>query len=330
MKTLIRGVFWLLLLGGLLALLLWFGGAWLAAREITRPSRRALEEHHHVILNAPADHGIRIESFTLAEGTPVLFCRPAAEAHLDERGKKLRLQLASRGLPLPPPGMENGATLVLLHGRRGRKEDNLAVAVRFCAAGFRCLLPDLPGHGDHPELDASYGPGESDLPSAVLTQAAARFAFAPHPAALWGISMGGSVAVHAAAANPQQWDALVVVASFDALAPVIYRQCSQRLGGKLGPLFYSTVIRQMPDVALDDIRPAAAARRISAPALVAHGGDDPLIPAEAARRLYDALASTDKQWIDVGSGTHGNVLITPQPLYAEMTAWLLAKLGGAQ
>jgi|GEM_PF-3411362 len=37
--------------------------------------------------------------------------------------------------------------MLILHGRSGMKEDYLAVAERYRAIGFRCLIPDLPGHG---------------------------------------------------------------------------------------------------------------------------------------------------------------------------------------
>ncbi len=310
---------------GLTAVVAWLGCAWFAAREISRPGRRALEPHHLQILNAPGEHGIQIESFSASDGTPVLLCRPDSAAKLDERGIKLRGELLARGLVLSAPGLENGATLVLLHGRRGRKEDNLPVAIRFCAAGFRCLLPDLPGHGDHPSKLASYGPRESGLPLLVLQEAAAQYGFPAQPAGLWGISMGGSVAVHAAAETPEAWDALVVVASFDALGPVIERQSGQYLGPTFGALFYPPVKTMhvlQTGLSLDEIQPVTLAAQVTTPALMAHGDDDPLIPPKAARRLFEALGSAKTKWVNVGSGTHGNVLITSYPLYADMAGWL--------
>lgn len=318
------GKAWRWLVGlGLLASGAWLLGAWLAAGEISQPNRRPLEAHHQAWLSAPGDHGLRLEAFTTSEGTPVLLCRPDSGGKLDERGTRLRDELQRRGVSLPAPGVENGVTLVLLHGRRGRKEDNLPVAMRFCAAGFRCLLPDLPGHGEHAVETASYGPRERDLPGRVLREAANRFGFADRPAGLWGISMGGSVAVHAAAGSPQDWDALVVVASFDALGPVIRRQCEQRLGHRWGALFYATVKRFHRGPALDGVQPAAQAWQVQAPTLIAHGDDDPLIPQEAARRLFEAVGAAEKKWVNVGSGTHGNVLVTSYPLYAEMAEWML-------
>jgi uncharacterized protein len=316
---------WLFLVG----LALWLLCAWMAAREITRPARRPLQDYHQVILQAPAAHGVTLSPFSLADGTPALLCRPDPQGTLDKRGTLLRSQLRQRGIALSPVGTENNATLVLLHGRRGRKEDNLPVAVRFCAAGFRCLLLDLPAHGDHPLPLASYGPREAHLPRQALLETSSRFAFAPQPAALWGMSMGGSVAVHAAAHDSAAWDALVIVASFDQLAPVIRRQTRSLLGQFLGTPFYATLrplFHWRTGVSLDSIQPAALGPLIHAPTLVAHGDDDPLIPLSSARRLHDAVASPAKQWVNVGSGTHGNVLITPYPLFADMTAWYLRHL----
>ena len=74
---------------------------------------------------------------------------------------------------------------------------------------------------------------------------------------------------------------------------------------------------------MDGVQPAAFAWQVQAPTLMAHGDDDPLIPPEAARRLFEALGSKDKHWVNVGSGTHGNVLVTTYPLYAEMAGWML-------
>lgn len=307
----------------------WIGAAWLAAREITSPSRRPLQDYHHVILNAPASHGITITPLTLSDGTPTLLCRPDPAGTLDQRGTLLRSQLQQRNITLPPIGIENNATLVLLHGRRGRKEDLLPIAVRFCSVGFRCLLIDLPAHGENPAPVATFGPKEAPLPLKALTEAAAKFNFPARPAGLWGMSMGGSVAIHATASTHAHWDALIIVASFDALAPVIHRQCSQLLGNTLGPPFFTTLkprFHANTGIPLDQILPASLAPQIQIPTLIAHGDDDPLIPLTSARHLFDAIGTSNKSFVNVGSGTHGNVLVTPYPLYADMTAWFLKHL----
>lgn len=309
----------------ILSILLWVIAAWVAARMIASPARRGLQDYHLQILQAPAAHGMEITAFSLPDGTPCLLCRPDPSATLGQRGILLRQQLSARQVQLPPPGSEAGATLVLLHGRRGRKEDNLPIAERFCAAGFRCILPDLPAHGEHPASIATFGLTEASLPANALHHAARTFGFPPQPAGLWGISMGGSVAMYAAAASgPDTWSSMVIVASFDALLPVIQRQSQRWLGPSLGSFFTATIgafFNHRTDHSLSHIRPADLATQIHLPTLIVHGDDDPLIPLDAGIRLYEPLPSPHKRFVHVGAGTHGNVLITPQPLYADMSEW---------
>jgi len=318
------------LLAASISILAWITASWWAARLIASPPRRGLQDYHRLILDAPANHGMKVIPFSLADGTPALLCRPDSAASLGPRGTLIRQQLSNRQLNLPAQGSESGATLVLLHGRRGRKEDNLPIAERFCAAGFRCILIDLPAHGAHPTAIATYGLDEASLPATALHHAATKFQFPAQPAGLWGISMGGSVAIHAAAgAPPGTWSALVIVASFDSLGPVIHRQSKPWLGSSLSRFFTAcsgAFFAQRASYHLADIQPAMLAPTITSPTLVAHGDDDPLIPTEAGKRLFDAIGTADKRWINVGAGTHGNVLITPHPLYADMAEWFIAQL----
>ncbi|MBL9133687.1 MAG: hypothetical protein JNG86_20930, partial [Verrucomicrobiaceae bacterium] len=162
---------WFAVLVLLLPLAVTGAGMWLGG-EISRPARRGLEGHHREFLEHPQAHGVRLRSFTASDGTPVIVCEPAGAP--SQRGRRVREQLAARKAPLPRFGACE-RVLVLTHGRRMRKEDMLFVAERFCAAGFRCIVFDLPGHGDHPGEVAGYGTLESRIPATVACEAAKRF-----------------------------------------------------------------------------------------------------------------------------------------------------------
>jgi uncharacterized protein len=160
--------------------------------EIASPTRRPLMDYHREFMSNPTAHGLVVDHFTASDGMPCLVCTPYPSGNLSERGEKIRQQLGARHLKLPPFGKVIG-TLVLVHGRKGRKEDYLAIAERLCAIGFRCFMPDLPAHGDDPATLATYGVREAELPARVLAEAARKFASDPQPAGLFGMSMGGSV-----------------------------------------------------------------------------------------------------------------------------------------
>ena len=302
------------------------GLAYWSGSEIASPTRRGLQDFHREFLTNPAAHGFTIESFTASDGTPCLVCTPHPSGNLGDRGNKIRHQLTNRGLTLEPAGRIIG-TLVLVHGRKGRKEDYLPIAARLCAAGFRCVIPDLPAHGDHPATLATYGVREAGLPARVLDEAARKFAFDPEPAGLLGMSMGGSVSMHAAASPDAPWKALAVICSFDSFPKVIEGQASHYVGNTLGPIWArgtDLVYHSKTGLHLSDIQPHRHAASIKIPTLIAHGTTDRVSSITCGKCLFDSLpATTPKRWIEIPDAGHDNVLITAYPIYADIVEWML-------
>ena len=298
-----------------------------AGDQLASPPRRALMDYHHEYLSDPGAHGLRIDPFTASDGTPCLVCTPAGRA--GARGLLIRKQLAERGFVLAPFGTITG-NLVLLHGRKGRKDDYLPIAERLCAAGFRCILPDLPAHGDHPVKTITYGVREAGLPARVLEDAAGRFGFDKQPCGLLGMSMGGSVAVHAAAQAEAPWKSLVVIASFDSLLPAIEGQAALRVGGTIAPLWVEAagkVYERKTGLALAAVQPRQFAPNVLIPTLMAHGTKDNITLISSGRKLYDSLPlSIEKQWIEIPGAGHDNVLITDFPIYATIAEWMIRHL----
>jgi uncharacterized protein len=297
-----------------------------AGSEIASPTRRSLMDYHREFLSNPTAHGVVIERFTASDGTPCLVCTPDPSGNLGDRGNKIRQQLTARRLELTPFGKVIG-TLVLVHGRKGRKEDYLPIAERLCAVGFRCVIPDLPAHGDHPATLATYGVREAELPARVLDEAARKFTFDPQPAGLVGMSMGGSVSVHAADRPAAPWKALAVICSFDSFPKVIESQASRYLSPALGPWWaHATdrVYHWKTGIHLADIQPHRHAALITIPTLIAHGTEDRVSSIIRSKRLYDSLpAATPKQWIEIPGAGHDNVLTTTYQIYADVAEWML-------
>ena len=298
-----------------------------ATAELASPPRRGLMDYHREFLADQPAHGIRVDEFAARDGTPCLVVSPSGGP--GKRGRILRDQLTGRGVHLAPFGEIRG-TLVLLHGRKGRKEDYLGIAERFGACGFRCVIPDLPAHGDHPRAVATYGVREATIPAQVLEEAATRFGFPPKPSGLMGISMGGSVAVHAAALPDAPWSALVVVASFDSLREIVHADAKRRLGDMIGGMVadeMESLYQLRTGVGLPEIRPVDRLASVHVPTLIAHGTADAVVPPAAGRRLHDSLpAALERNWIEIPGAGHDNVLVTEHPVYAEMTSWFLDHL----
>jgi pimeloyl-ACP methyl ester carboxylesterase len=290
-----------LILGAALLLVPPLAG-WLAADQLAHPPRRPLQDYHHEFLSNPAAHGVALKSFTCADGTPCLVCAPDPHGALGKRGQVIREQLTLKGLTLPAPGNVVG-NLVLVHGRRGRKEDYLLIAERFCAVR------------------------EAHLPALALHEAAAKFGFNPQPAGIMGLSMGGAVSIRSAVEKDAPWRAAVLVSTFDSLDHVVRHQTSGWVGDWLGSVWSGMTgwfYQRKAHMEVSAANSLALVPQLKCPVLVAHGTSDRVIPIECGRRLYEALPSgIEKRWIEIPGADHDNVLITDFPIYAEMAEWML-------
>lgn len=299
---------------------------WWCAKEISQPSRRSADAPHLPYFDGSAKAGFVVEKFVSSDGMPCLVCTPEPVDQFSKRAGIIRGQLAEQGILLKPSG-EIVGTLLILHGRKGIKEDYLAVAERFCAVGFRCVIPDLPGHGDNPEPFTTYGVNEAPIILRCFTEAGEKFGFADQPCVIFGQSMGGAEAIHTAALDDAPFSAMVVISSFDKLETVIRGQANSLLGTTLGPVVSmpaGQVYQWRTGVHVSEINSTEKARRIRIPTLVVHGDADKMVPTASGKALFDAIpASTNKQWLEVPSAGHSNVLVTDFPIYATMARWLL-------
>ncbi|GHC67264.1 alpha/beta hydrolase family protein [Roseibacillus persicicus] len=289
-----------------------------ASNRITSPDRARLRDRHYEILAAPAEHGMEITSHTAPDGTPYLLCQglPAT----GEKGRTLRGQLQQRQVPLA----SDPAAILLLHGHGSRRESQLAIAERFCAAGFTCLLPDLPGHGQHPDPTATFGKREVPLLLRLLAHARAKHQI-PEKVGLFGLSQGGAIALQLAAADPQQFTAVASLSSFAHLKKVM-TTTAERKSPALAALVPAVQLNLRLQHRFDpnEISPARAAQKISIPTFLAHGAKDSFVPATHAQTISNSLPDTTPRSLHiVPHATHGNVLLLGHEIYADLTEFFL-------
>lgn len=329
MRRFRRPVFRICLVLALLVLAAMVVTGWLGSERLVSPARRALQDYHRDILAKPAEYGLQIEPFTTDSGTPCLLVTAAAAPGVAVKSNIARAELARRGVVAPPWGARIG-TVVLLYGHAGRKEDHLPICERFCAAGFRCLLMDIPGQGDHPAPVGSFGLNEAALVEATLDDAAARFAFPASPACLFGVSQGGAIALQTAARSPGKWKAVASVATFASLDQPVLRAAQDLLPDGLGfcsPLAAFSVgcgTRLRAGFWPSEVSPIAAAAKLNQPVFIGHGDLDADIGIDQARAIFAAIPGGRKRFRVVAGADHNHVLsIGSHALYADLCQFFL-------
>jgi pimeloyl-ACP methyl ester carboxylesterase len=328
MKRLRRLLRWSVLLTLLACLAAFAMVGWHGSARLVSPPRRELQDYHREILARPDEHGLRIHSFE-AGTTPCLLVTAARAPRTATKSRLLRGELARRGQA--PPWEARLGTIVMLYGHGGRKEDHLPICERFCAAGFRCVLPDLPGQGDHPEAVARFGRAEVELAGQVLDEAARHFDFDPGPAFLFGVSQGGAIALQTAAHAPGKWRAVASVAAFSSLDRPLARAAENLLPQRLAfcrPLATFAVAcgtKFRAGFWPAEIRPVEAARNLHLPVMIVHGDQDRDIDPGQAREIHTAVPDPRKELRLVAGADHGRVLaVGSTGLYADLCRFFLA------
>ncbi|MGJ8723673.1 MAG: alpha/beta hydrolase [Roseibacillus sp.] len=288
-----------------------------ASNRIISPERARLREVHHQILAEPTEHGMTITSHTAPDGTPYLLCLGLNIT--GEKGRILRKQLHDRQVS----AHQKPAAILLLHGHASRKEHHLAIAERFCAVGFTCLIPDLPGHGENPQKIATFG--KNEVPS--LLQLVSYFQeehSLPDNFGIFGLSQGGAIALQLAAADNSSFHSVASISTFAHLSNTI-----KRTADKKSPLLATLVpavqfdLRVRHNLDLHEISPAQAASRINLPVFIAHGKNDTFIPPSNAKEIYQNLPHPEKRLRLIPEAGHGNVLAKGDLIYADLCEFYL-------
>ncbi|MBS9779002.1 MAG: alpha/beta hydrolase [Moraxellaceae bacterium] len=349
-KTLVKklAIFIFILLLILLILILSF--VWLMANDFAKPKRRALQLYHQQIINNAKQEGMIIKRYPCAKGQlPCLIVTQSNVKKPSKRGQIIRKQLTNDFQRKLPPFKHTyqkpKAIIVLLHGRHGRKEDMLPVALRLVASGFVCVIPDLPAHGDSPLKYSKFGTELSAKKPNLIKQTLldTRQQLSTQninnvdklPAFLWGISMGGSYANYTVQNTQKDWQGMIIVASFANLQTVSNNYIkkiieplpdfSEDFVQEILAKLFAVAVELQGGVAPEKINPVNIAKNSNVPVLQFHGNRDSLIDIKQGQELYNNYHA-EKKFVVIPNANHHNVLSTKYPAYATMADWLLERV----
>ena len=280
-----------------------------------------LQPYHYEWLEHPNKHGMEIKKYITAKGTPYLIVN-RDKNHTSSQ----RITMLTRTFHNLKISIKNRqATLVMFHGKNGRKEDLLPVAERYIALGFTCLLIDLSAHGESPIDSVYYATKEyeQNYVDAVLDDASTHVPI--ETLMMWGMSLGGAFTIQNVYHSKYPFKALVLVATFDRLEGVLKDKAVRLFGSFIGSSLYSILEKSLSffdNFSPRDSNSALVASKLSLPIFMIHGKEDRLIDYKRGKALFDSFDSTDKIFALDKKGNHHNILITDYPFYKESGLFL--------
>ena len=213
--------------------------------------------------------------------------------------------------------------LVLCHGYQRSMEETFALGYELREHGFNVLLFDFRGCGRSGGRYTSIGYQEPLDVRGAITWLRGRAGDVP--IGVLGISMGGAVALTAAADSPEV-RAVVADSAFATL-----REC---IAQRFAPLRFPSLqlhhlslraAERLCHARADDVRPVDAARRLrECPVLLIHGTADDIVPYSHALALDAALTGPHELWALEGVG-HAMARFRAPGEYIERVATFFAR-----
>ena len=220
------------------------------------------------------------------------------------------------GLPYAlwlPDGAGPWPALVVVHGAGSRKENHADFARLAAASGWAAITFDLPGHG---ESEGEMSSAAVDDVLSMVRLLAARGDVDRDRVAIRGSSLGGFLAITAAAAGPE-------VAGVIAICPASEDHLARGVRSGRFQMRVSDPVDLEAWLLAQDV--GEAVERIAGrPLILTHAEGDTQIPSDHSERLYERAGEPRKLVIAPG-GAHTTVQHDPE-LQGAALRWLEREL----
>ncbi|MGI9303728.1 MAG: alpha/beta hydrolase [Gammaproteobacteria bacterium] len=220
---------------------------------------------------------------------------------------------------LPASGKAAG-TLVFLHGNAENISTHFAAVHWLPEHGFDVFIFDYRGFGL--SEGAPHIKGAHQDVTAALRYVRGRKDVDPDRLILFGQSIGGAMALYAAATSGVPLRAVVSESAF-ASYPGIMRE-------KMSKVILTWPLQWMALGMTSKYDPIKVIDNITVPLLLIHGDHDPIVPVQHAHRLYASAQGSKHFWV-VDNGGHIDAFAPKRLAYRlRFTEFLRAVLRGKQ
>ncbi len=232
-------------------------------------------------------------------------------------------------LRLPNPDKEyldfepshNYPCVILFNGLASTKEELYFTENSLLSLGIATFSFDYPLINDN-KLDTLFSLNINELFNAIYLYLNNRNEINPNRIGLYGISIGGNIALSIASQFPKRFKAVASLSApydflpdLDMLMPVLHHEFAFRTTSSQAHLF---------DIGRQTSLPIEV-HKIESPLLVASGGKDVIAPAQDNRLIYDRASSSDKKLLLCPNAGHYLFEMMPSLRY-EIAQWVRARL----
>ena len=221
-----------------------------------------------------------------------------------------------------------GAWVILFHGVSDNRVGDLGVADFLLRAGYGVVMMDSRAHGESGGDIATYGWKESYDVRNIVTS----LEDTEHPRCVFafGVSMGGGIALQAAALDPRI-AAVAAEAPFSSFREASYDYAGFHRSLWLGRILFRTVVeagfiatKRIAGFWPSDASPEKSVAQCAFPILLISDGDDVVLPLRHQQSIMAAAAGPKELWI-VPRATHASAMgVAPEEYQRRVLAFFAA------
>ena len=219
--------------------------------------------------------------------------------------------------------------IVLCHGMGTNRSNLLHVAVGLLRAGFNLLAFDFRGHGTSEGRSTSFGWREQRDLEGALAFLGRQTEIPARPYGVYGLSMGGAVALMTAARD-ERLRAIAIDSPYADLGESLKHHLRLLYHAPSIPFFWfvASVYRLRFGAWPHHVSPQLAARslRKHQALLVIQGDQDPRVPLEQTRRLMRDATPSNELWMVQGAAHLGAYEHDPHAYLAKLEQFFTAHL----
>jgi uncharacterized protein len=206
--------------------------------------------------------------------------------------------------------------VLLFHGVADNRVGDLGVADFLLRAGYGVVMMDSRAHGESEGDLATYGWKERDDVRAIV--AALEDKVHPQCIFAFGVSMGGGIALQAAAVEPRI-SAVAAETPFSSFREASYDYAGFHRNPWLGRILFRTVVeagflatKKIAGFYPSDVSPEKSVAQRPFPVLLISDGEDVVLPLRHQQATFTAAKGPKKLWIVPGAIHASAMGVAPQ------------------